>query len=85
MKVVVRELLEALSEPPVLVNPNWDAVTDNSRPFVLHRDASKDGFGANLEREQDDLSICLILFTSRATIESGYHWTPLDSESASTV
>ena len=52
MEAIVRELLAELSTPPVLVYPNWDGVTDNSRPFLLYCDASVDGFGATLEQEQ---------------------------------
>lgn len=66
MEVVVRKLLHQLSEPPVLVYPNWDAVEDGSPPFRLHCDASKDGLGATLEQEQHDKSIRPILFLSRA-------------------
>ena len=53
MEAIVRELLAELSTPPVLVYPNCDGVTDNSRPFLLYCDASVDGFGATLEQEQD--------------------------------
>ena len=70
MEAIVRELLAELFTPPVLVYPNWDGVTDNSRPFLLYCDASVDGFGATLEQEQDDHTIRPIVFISRATIES---------------
>ena len=49
METIMRELLAELSTLPVLVYPNWDAVTDNTRPFLLCCDASVDGFGATLE------------------------------------
>ena len=39
METIVRELLAELSTPPILVYPNWDAVSDNSRPFLLYCDA----------------------------------------------
>ena len=45
---VVRELLAELFTPPVLLYPNWDDVTDNSRPFLPYCDASVDGFDATL-------------------------------------
>ena len=83
METIVRELLAELSTPPVLVYPNWDAVSDISRPFILYcdaSDASVDGFGATLEQEQADHTIRSIVFTSRATIESERDWTPLDLE-----
>ena len=35
VETIVRELLAELSTPPVLVFPNWDDVTNNSRPFLL--------------------------------------------------
>jgi len=85
MEAIARELLAELSTIPVLVYPNWDAVTDNSRPFLLYCDASVDGFGATLEQEQDDKTIRPIVFISRATIESERHWTPLDLEAGSII
>ena len=84
MESIVRTLLEELSAPLVLVS-DWDAVADNSRPFLLYCDASVDGFGATLEHEQKDGSIRPIVFISRATLESESHWTPLDLESGSIV
>ena len=85
IEVVVRKLLAELASPPVLVYPNRDAVTENSRPFLLYCDASVDAFGATLVQEQDDHTIRLIVFISRATIESKRHWTPLDLEAGSIV
>ena len=57
MEDTVRSLLVDLAAPPTLVFPDWDAVTDTSRPFRLHCDASTAGFGATLEQEQRDGSI----------------------------
>ena len=37
MESIVRTLLEKLSEPPVSVYPDWDAVADNSHPSLLRR------------------------------------------------
>ena len=34
IETIVRELLAEFSTPPVLVYPNWDAVSDNPRPFL---------------------------------------------------
>ena len=85
MEAIVRELLAELSTPPVLVYPNRDAVTDNSRPFRLYCDASVDGFGATLEQEQDDHTIRPIVLISRTTIESERHRTPLDMGTGSII
>ncbi|CAB1100851.1 unnamed protein product [Ectocarpus sp. CCAP 1310/34] len=85
MESAVRQLLAELASPPVLVYPDWDAVSDGSRPFRLYYDASKDGFGGTLEQEQPDGSVRPIVFDSRATLESERHWTPLDLEAGSIV
>ena len=85
METIVRTLLEELSAPPVLVYPDWDAVADNSRPFLLYCDVSVDGFGATLKQEQKHGSIRPIVFISRATLESDRPWTPLDLGAGSIV
>ena len=85
MGAIVRKLLAELSTPPILVFPDWDAVTDGSRPFRLYCDASIDGFGATLEQEQPDGSVRPIVFISRATLDNERHWTPLDLEAGSIV
>ncbi|CAB1117590.1 unnamed protein product [Ectocarpus sp. CCAP 1310/34] len=85
MEQAVRDLLAELANPPVLVYPDWDAVSDGSRPFYLYCDASRDGFGGTLEQEQPDGSIRPIVFISRATLDSESHWTPLDLEAGSIV
>ena len=85
MEIIVRELLAELSAPPVLVYPDWDAVADNSRPFLLYCDASVDGFGATLEQEQKDASIRPIVYISRATLDNERHWTPLELEAGSII
>ncbi|CAB1104650.1 unnamed protein product [Ectocarpus sp. CCAP 1310/34] len=85
MEQAVRILLSELANPPVLVYPDWDAVSDGSRPFRLYCDASRDGFGGTLEQEQPDGSIRPIVFISRATLDSERHWTPLDLEAGSIV
>ncbi|CAB1119198.1 unnamed protein product [Ectocarpus sp. CCAP 1310/34] len=84
-KQAVRVLVAELANPPVLVYPDWDAVSDGSRPFHLYCDASRDGFGGTLEREQPDASIRPIVFISRAILDSERHWTPLDLEAGSIV
>ena len=42
---IVREQLDTLSKPPILVFPDWPAAENGSRPFRLHTDSSKNGFG----------------------------------------
>lgn len=74
-----------LPAPPVLVHPDWEAVADNSRPFLLYCDASIDDSGATLEQEQKDGSIRPIVFISRATLEPERHWTPLGLKADSIV
>ncbi|CAB1110149.1 unnamed protein product [Ectocarpus sp. CCAP 1310/34] len=57
MEAIVREILKELSEPPILVFPDWKAIEDGTRPLRLHCDASLDGLGATLEQEQADGSV----------------------------
>ena len=85
MEAIVGALHTELSTPPVLVYPNWDGVTDNSRPFLLSCDASVDGFSVTLEKDQEYHTIRRIVFISRATIESERYWTLLDLEVGSIV
>ena len=80
MGKLMREFLAELATPPILVWPNWDAVTDGSRPFYVYCDASIDGFGAALEQKQEDGFIKTISYINRATLDSERHWTPLDLE-----
>ena len=65
MKTIVRTHLEQLLARPVLVYPDWGAVADYSRPFVLYGDASVDGFGATLEQEERDGTIRANVFIRR--------------------
>ena len=81
----VRALLAELAAPPVLVFPDWNAVIDTSRPFRLHCDASTAGLGATLEQEQPDGSIRLIVYISRATLNSEQNWTPMELEAGCVV
>ena len=85
MKLIVREILAQLAAPPMLVFPNWDAVTDGSRSFHVYCDACIDGFGAELEQEQPDGSVRPIAYISRATLDSERHWTPIDLDAGSIV
>ena len=85
METTIRAILHELTEPPILVYPDWDAVADDSRPFRLYCDASIDGFGATLEQEQPDGSVRPIIYISRATLDSERSWAPLDLEAGSIV
>ena len=85
MEDIVRSLLAELAAPPILVFPHWDAVTDKSRPFRLHCDASTAGFGASLKQEQLDGSIRPIVYISRATLTNEQNWTPLELEAGCIV
>lgn len=69
-KTTVRDIRRELAIPSILVYPDWDAVTDNSRPFRLHCDASLDGFGTILEQEKPDGAVRPILYTSRVVLKS---------------
>ena len=51
MEVIVRKTLANLAAPPILVIPDWAAVTNGSRPFHVYGDACIDGFGASPEQE----------------------------------
>ena len=73
-------LIEEPSATPVSIYPHWDAVADNSPPFLLPCDASVVSFIGTLER-----SIRSTVATSRATLESERHWTPLDLEAGTIV
>ena len=85
MENTVRTLLADLAALPILVFPDWDAVTDKSRPFRLHCDASTAGFGATLEQEQYDGPINPMVYISRATLANEQTWTPLELEAGCIV
>ena len=85
MEEAVRALLAELTTPPILVFPDWNAVIDKSRPFRLHCDASTDGLGATLEREQTDGSVRPIVYISRATLATERNWTHMDLEAGCVV
>ena len=85
MEDTVRALLAELAMPPILVFPDWDTVTNKSRPFRLHCDASTAGFGATLEQEQRDGSIRPIVYICRATLTNDQNWTPMELEAGCIV
>ena len=82
---LVREILEELTTPPVLVFPDWGNVAEGSRPLHVYCNACIDGFGDALEQEQMDGSIKPIAYISRATLDSERSWIPLDLEAGSIV
>lgn len=57
MKATVRSMLADLAKLLVMVYPNWNAVEDSTRPFLLHTDTSYDGLGSTLGQEQGDGTI----------------------------
>lgn len=52
MTATVRMILLELAAPLILLFPGLDAFAGNSFPFRLYCDASLDGVGATLDREQ---------------------------------
>ena len=68
-----------------MVFPNWDAITDGSPLFHVYCDACIEGFGDALEQEQADGSMKPITYTSRATLDSERHLTPLNVNAGSIV
>ena len=85
MEETGRTLPPELATPPILVFPDWDAVVDTSRPFRLYCDARIIGLGASLEQEQPDGSIRPIVYISRATLDNGKIWTPMELEGGCVV
>ena len=76
------EIIAELAALPILFFPDWGAVADGSRPLHVYCDACSDGFGAVLEQDQPNGSVA---YTSRATLDSERHWTPLDLEAGGIV
>lgn len=58
VSTAVKCLLATLSRASVLAFPDWDAVTDGSRPFRLRSDVSIDGFETCLEQINFDGPPC---------------------------
>ena len=85
MEDIVRAFLKELAAPPILIFPDWDAFTDNSRPFCLHCDTSTAGFGATLKQEQRDDSICPIVYISPANLAIEQNLTPMELEAGCIV
>ena len=85
MEATAREILRELAAPPILDCPGYDAVANNSRPFHLYCDATRDGFGATPEQKQPDGSVRPILFVNCATLDSERSWSPFNLEAGSIV
>ena len=62
------QLITAISNPPVMANPNY------SEPFILHADASEQGLGGALYQRQDG-KLRVIAYGSRTLTasERNYH------------
>lgn len=73
MEIIVGGLVQELSEPPVLVFLDWDAVEEESHVFQPYCDASIGGLGATLDQEQTDRSIRRSLFLSRVTFPNKHN------------
>lgn len=73
-EVVVCDLLETLTGKPVLCFPDWDAVQDSSRHFLMRTDVITDGFGVVPNQPQLDGSARPILCSSRATLPNEANW-----------
>ncbi|KAK6027020.1 hypothetical protein OSTOST_06993 [Ostertagia ostertagi] len=71
------KLKEALSNAPVLGQPNIEKALDKSRPFVIYTDASRIGVGAVLAQEGDDGFLHPLFFASKSlsAAERNYHVT----------
>ena len=85
MEMIVREQLDTLSKPSILVFPDWPAAENGSRPFRLHTDSSKNGFGCTLEQEQQDTSIRPIVYLSRTTYPNEQNWSVMEQEAGAIV
>ena len=70
---VANKVLKQLVSSGVLAFPDYQAAIDDSRKFQLVTDASKEGFGASLERKQPDGKI-RSLYIRRTTLPSEKNW-----------
>ena len=86
METVIREILTTvLTEPPVLVCPDFEAARDGSRKFRLYRDASAAGFGATLEQPQKDNTVRPIVYLSRTVLPNEQGRAPTEKQSGCIV
>lgn len=84
IEAIIRNLHE-LSTSPILDFLDWDTIGDGSGPLRIYCDASKDGFGANLEQEQPGASFRPINFITRAIPDNERSWIPIDFKTGSLV
>ncbi|CAM9410248.1 unnamed protein product [Sphacelaria rigidula] len=85
MEKIVRGQLDIVSKPPITIFPDWSAAENGSRPFRLHTDSSKIGFGCTLEQEQDDASVRSIVYISRTTYPNEQNWSVMEQEADAVV
>ena len=81
MEAVVRDILEVLTKPPVLVYLDFEAARNGSRKFRLYCDASAAGFGATLEQPQEDNAVRpIVVYLSRTVLPNEQGWAPIEKE-----
>ena len=80
MEAVVRDIPKALTKPPVLVYPDFEAARNGSRKIRLYCDASAAGFGATLERPQKDNTVRPIVYLSCTVLLYEQGWAPIEEE-----
>ena len=85
METAIREILQVLTKPPLLVYPDFEAVRDGSRKFRLYCDASAADFGATLEQPQKDNTVWPIEHLSRTVLPNEQSWVPIDKEAGCIV
>lgn len=85
MEDAVRTLFAELTAPSILIFPDWDKVTDKSRPLRLYCDVSTAGFGASLEQEQYYGTLRPFVYISRVALANEQNWTPMELEADCTV
>ena len=84
-KHIVREILDELSIPNVLVFPDFEAVISGSRKFRLVTDASADGLSVVIEQQQPDGSIRSLRYLGRTTLDNERKWNISELECAAIV
>ena len=85
MEAVVRDILKVLTNPPVLVYPDFEAARNSSRKFRLYCDASAAGFGATLEQSQNGNPVRPIVYLSRTMLPNEQGWAPIEKEAGCIV
>lgn len=85
MVSTLKGFLHGLSVLSLLAFPDRDATFDGSQSFRLYSDASRDGFGSTLEKDQTNRSIRPVTFPSRVTLPNERNWTILELEAGAVV